>query len=165
MKTLSRTLSRCVALLLVCALIAPSMAHATPKPLTPEKTHARILKLRPGNWVGVRLQKGVAFSGRIISIDEQSFELQKYNDSKPVTVAYNDLFDLQTGMPMASSSRNALTPDSVHARLLKRGLRNWVGVQCKTELHFPDESSALTRMVLACNCMVIPRSRPWLTTM
>jgi len=136
MKSLSRTLSRCVALLLVCALIAPSMAHATPKPITPEKTHARILKLGLGSWVGVRLQSGVAFSGKVVSIGEQSFELQKYNDSKPVTVAYSDLFDLQTGMPMANTSRNALTPDSVHQRLLKRGLGNWVGVQLQNGVAF-----------------------------
>jgi hypothetical protein len=123
-------------MLLVCALIAPSMAYAAQKSITPAKAHARIYKLGLGGWVGVRLQSGVAFSGKVVSVGEQSFDLQKYNDPKPVTVAYSDLFDLQTGMPMASGSRNVLTPDSVHQRLLKRGLGNWVGVELQNGVAF-----------------------------
>jgi small nuclear ribonucleoprotein (snRNP)-like protein len=136
MNSLSRTLSKCVALLLVCVLLAPSMAYAAPKPLTPDKAHARILKLGLGNWVGVRLLSGVAFSGRIVSIDEQSFNLQRYGDTAATPVAYRDLFDLQTGMPMARFSRNPLTPEAVHARLLKLGMGNWAGVQLQNGIAF-----------------------------
>ncbi len=136
MKTLTRTFTRCVAMLLVCVLIAPAMAYASQKSITPAKAYARISKLGMGGWVGVRLQSGVAFSGKVVSIDEKSFELQKYNDPKPVTVSYSNLFDLQTGMPMASGSRNVLTPDSVHQRLLKRGLGNWVGVELQNGVAF-----------------------------
>jgi small nuclear ribonucleoprotein (snRNP)-like protein len=136
MNSLSRTLSKCVATLLVCALLAPSMAYAAPKPLTPEKAHARILKLGLGNWVGVRLQSGVAFSGKIVSIDEQSFSLQRYGDTAATPVAYRDIFDLQMGIPMASSSRNPLTPDVVHARILKLGMGYWAGVQLQNGIAF-----------------------------
>jgi len=136
MNSLSHTLSKCVATLLVCVLLAPSMAYAAPKPLTPDKAHARILKLGLGNWVGVRLQSGVAFSGKIVSIDEQSFSLQRYGDTAATPVAYSDIFDLQTGMPMVSSSRNPLTPDVVHARILKRSMGNWVGVQLQNGVAF-----------------------------
>jgi small nuclear ribonucleoprotein (snRNP)-like protein len=136
MNSLSRTLSKCVATLLVCALLAPSMAFAAPKPLTPEKAHAHILKLGLGNWVGVRLRSGVAFSGKIVSIDERSFSLQRYGDTEATPVAYNDIFDLQMGMPMTSSSRNPLTPEVVHTRILKRGMGNWVGVQLQNGVAF-----------------------------
>jgi small nuclear ribonucleoprotein (snRNP)-like protein len=136
MNSLCRTLSKCVATLLVCALLAPSMACAAPKPLTPDKAHARILKLGLGNWVGVRLQSGVAFSGKIISIDEQSFSLQRYGDTEATPVAYSDIFDLQMGMPMARSSRNPLTPEVVHARILKLGMGNWAGVQLQNGIAF-----------------------------
>ncbi len=136
MNSLTRTLSKCVATLLVCALLAPSMAYAAPKPLTPEKAHARILKLGLGNWVGVRLQSGVAFSGKIVSIDEQSFSLQRYGDTAATPVAYRDIFDLQTGMPMARTSRNPLTTEAVHARLLKLGMGNWAGVQLQNGIAF-----------------------------
>jgi small nuclear ribonucleoprotein (snRNP)-like protein len=136
MNSLSRTLLKCVATLLVCALLAPSMAYAEPKPLTPDKAHARILKLGLGNWVGVRLQSGVAFSGKIVGIDEQSFSLQRYGDTAATPVAYRDIFDLQMGMPMARTSRNPLTPEVVHARLLKLGMGKWAGVQLQNGVAF-----------------------------
>ena len=44
MSLLRRTLSRCTGMLLVCALLAPSMANAAPKPLAPETVHSRLLK-------------------------------------------------------------------------------------------------------------------------
>jgi hypothetical protein len=84
--------------LLSCVLLLPSMANAAPKPLTPEKVHTRIVKRGLGNWVGVELQNGVAFSGRIIRIDEQSFELQLYNDPEITPVLNSDVVDLNTGL-------------------------------------------------------------------
>jgi hypothetical protein len=87
MNKLSRTLPRCVAMLLVCALLAPSMAYAAVKPLTPEQVHARVVKLSLGSWVGVRLQNGTAFSGKIVSDDSQDFLLQQYGSAEPTKVA------------------------------------------------------------------------------
>jgi hypothetical protein len=85
-------------MLLVCALVAASAPVALAKPLTPEKVHARILKQGMGNWVGVELQNGTAFAGRIVSVDEQSFGLQLHNDPGITPVQYSDLVDLRTGI-------------------------------------------------------------------
>ena len=96
MKSLSRTLTRCIGMLLVCAVLLPSIASA--KPLTPEAVHARLLKRGVGYWVGVQLQNGVEFSGRLVSIDEQSFGLQLYNDPEITPVFYSDVVDLRMGI-------------------------------------------------------------------
>ena len=98
MGLVSRTLSRCTGMLLVCALLGPSAVVAAPKPLTPETVHARVLKRGMGNWVGVELQNGVAFAGRIVSIDEQSFGLQLHNDPQITPVLYSDVVDLRMGI-------------------------------------------------------------------
>ena len=94
--SLSSTLARCVAMLLVCALLAPSIASA--KPLTPETVHTRILKRGVGYWACVQLQNGVEFCGRVISIEQHSFGLQLYNDPEITPVLYSDVVDLSQGI-------------------------------------------------------------------
>jgi len=94
----SCTFSRCIGTLLVCALLAPVMANAAPKPLTPETVHARILKAGLGNFAAVQLQDGVAFGGRIVSIDDQSFSLQLHNDPEVTAVFYRDVVQVSTGI-------------------------------------------------------------------
>jgi len=74
------------------------MANAAPKPLTPEKVHARLLKSGLGNFAYVQLQDGVAFGGRIVSIDDQFFSLQLHNDPEVTTVFYRDVVQLNTGL-------------------------------------------------------------------
>lgn len=98
MDLVTRTLSRCIAMLLVCALVAASAPAALAKPQTSEKVHARILKQGMGNWVGVELQNGTAFWGRIVSIDKQSFGLQLHNDPQITPVLYSDVVRLHTGI-------------------------------------------------------------------
>jgi hypothetical protein len=78
-------------------MLVPSMANASPKPLTPEVVHARILKRGVGNWVGVQLQSGVAFAGRIVNIDAETFGMQLHNDPAITPVRYSDVVDLRTG--------------------------------------------------------------------
>ncbi len=97
MGRVSRVLLQCIGLSLVCAFFAP-MAVTAPKPLTPEKVHARILKRGLGNWVGVEVAAGAEFGGRIVSIDEQSFSLQLHNDPEITPVFYSDVVDLRTGI-------------------------------------------------------------------
>jgi hypothetical protein len=96
MKLFSRTLTRCLGLLLVCVLLAPSLASA--KPLTPETVHSRLLKRGVGNWACVTLQNGVAFCGRVIEFNQQSFGMQLYNDPEITPVYYNDVVDLSQGI-------------------------------------------------------------------
>ena len=82
MSSITRTFSRGMAMLLVCALVAASAPVAQAKPLTADKVHERILKRGIGNWVGVELQNGTAFVGRIVSADDESFGLQLLPDYK-----------------------------------------------------------------------------------
>ena len=98
MGLVSRTISKCVGMLLICALLAPTMANATPKPLPAEKVHARLLKAGPGNWAAVQLQNGTEFGGRIVSVDDQSFSLQLHNDPEVTAVFYSDVVLLNTGI-------------------------------------------------------------------
>jgi hypothetical protein len=85
-------------MVLVCALLAPSAAIASTKPLTPETVHSRLLKAGLGNFAAVQLQDGVAFEGRIVSIDDQSFSLQLHNDPQVTAVFYRDVVQLNTGI-------------------------------------------------------------------
>jgi len=87
-----------MAMLLVCALVTASVPAYAGKPLTPEKVHERILKRGIGNWVGVELQNGTAFAGRIVSADEESFGLQLHNDPAITPVRYSDVVGLHTGI-------------------------------------------------------------------
>lgn len=129
MNSLGSAFSRCISLILICLLAAPTMAYASPKPLNPEQVHARIQKLGAGNWVGVRLQTGVAFSGKIMSVDEHSFGLQRYGETAPTPVAYSDVAFIEMAISASRFSPKPLTAEAVRQRLLKRGLGNWVAVQ------------------------------------
>ena len=98
MRLITRTFSRTIVMLLICALIAASAPVAEAKPLTPETVHARILKRGLGNWVGVELQNGTAFVGRIVGVDDHLFSLQLHNDPEITPVLYSDVVDLHTGL-------------------------------------------------------------------
>lgn len=97
MGLVSRTFSKCTGLLLLLAMLAPTVANAAPKPLAPDAVHKRILKRGLGNWVGVELDTGVVLVGRIVSIDEQSFSMQLHNDPAVTPVQYSEVVDLQAG--------------------------------------------------------------------
>jgi hypothetical protein len=98
MNFVTRTFSRCMATLLVCALVTASVPAYAGKALTPETVHARILKRGIGNWVGVELQNGTAIVGRIVSADDESFGLQLHNDPAVTPVSYRDVVGLHTGI-------------------------------------------------------------------
>ena len=98
MGRITHPLSRCIAMLLVGVLLALSAPVASAKPLTAETVHARILKRGIGNWVGIELQNGTAFVGRIVSVDEQTFGLQLHNDPAITPVRYGDVVGLHMGI-------------------------------------------------------------------
>jgi hypothetical protein len=129
MNQTSRNISRCIALFLVCALLSPSLASAAPVPLTAEQAHARIQHIGVGNLVGVQLRTGVAYAGKITSIDAQSFGLERYGEEQATPVAYSDIAFLQVRLSVDYLARRPVTPEAVHAQLLKRGLGNWAAVQ------------------------------------
>ena len=98
MSSITRTLSRCIAMLLLCAVVAASAPVASARQLTQEKIHARVVKQGMGNWVGVELANGTAFWGRIVSIDDQSVGLQLHNDPAITPVLYSNVVRLHTGI-------------------------------------------------------------------
>ncbi len=97
MTRITRLLSRCMAMLLVGALLTFSAPVASAKPLTAATVHARLLKRGIGNWVGVELLNGTEFVGRIVSVDEKSFGLQLHNDPAITPVQYGDVVGLHMG--------------------------------------------------------------------
>jgi hypothetical protein len=97
MNAIGRTAARGISLLVVLTLVVPNIAFAAPKPLTPEQVHSRLLKRGLGNWVGVEMQDGTAFVGRIVSIDDQTFSMQLHNDPQVTPIFYSQVSCLQTG--------------------------------------------------------------------
>lgn len=98
MGRITRSLSRLIAMLLVCALMAATAPVAEARPLSAEKVHTRIASRGLGNWVGVELQNGTAFVGRIVSIDRDSFGLQLHNDPEVTPIRYSNVVCLHTGL-------------------------------------------------------------------
>jgi hypothetical protein len=84
--------------LLIGALLAPSIASATPKPLDPGTVHVKVLKRGVGNWIAVQENSGVQLFGRIIAINDHSFTLQLHNDPQTTEIPYTDVEYLQTGI-------------------------------------------------------------------
>lgn len=98
MNTLKRLLRFCAGMGSICALLAPSIVVAAPKPMGPETAHARVAKRGVGNWIYVEERNGVALVGRITSIDDQSFGLQLHNYPEITPVMYSDVIGLRTGL-------------------------------------------------------------------
>jgi hypothetical protein len=86
-----------VAMLVICALLAPSIASAERKPLDPGTVHVRIMKRGVNNWIALQENNGVQLFGRIIAINDQSFTLQLHNDPQTTEILYTDVVDLRTG--------------------------------------------------------------------
>jgi hypothetical protein len=97
MNLIGGTAARGISLIVVLMLLIPNFASAAPKPLTAEQVHSRLLKRGLGNWVGVEMQDGTAFVGRIVSIDDQTFSMQLHNDPQVTAIFYSQVSCLQTG--------------------------------------------------------------------
>jgi hypothetical protein len=90
-------LKQCAGMLLVCALLAPAVADARPKPLDPVTVHARIAKRGVGNWICVDEANGIALVGRIVSVGDESVGLQLQNYPEVTPVLYTDIVGLRLG--------------------------------------------------------------------
>jgi hypothetical protein len=97
MFNLKRASLRCTSALLVCSLLSPALANASPKPLDPATAHARILKRGVGNWICVQEVNGVALVGRIVAVNQDSVGLQLQNYPEITPVQYTDIVGLRTG--------------------------------------------------------------------
>jgi hypothetical protein len=88
---------RVTSLWLACALLAPAMASAKPKPLDPVTVHDRILKRGVGTWICIEEANGIALVGRVVSIGDDSVGLQLQNYPEVTSVFYRDIVSLRTG--------------------------------------------------------------------
>ena len=97
MNALRQSLWRCVSVVAICALLAPSAAVAAPKPLDAATVRARVIKRGIDRWIGVKDKSGLELFGRILSIGDTGFSMQLPNDPEPTDIAYADVIDLRTG--------------------------------------------------------------------
>jgi hypothetical protein len=89
---------RVTSLVLACALLAPALASATPKPLDPATVHDRIAKRGVGSWVCVQEANGVALVGRVVNIGDDHVGLQLANYPEITPVLYTDIVGLRFGI-------------------------------------------------------------------
>jgi hypothetical protein len=89
---------RVTSLLLACALLAPAIASAKPKPLDPVTVHDRIARRGVGSWICVEEANGIALVGRVVSIGDESVGLQLENYPEVTPVLYSDIVGLRTGL-------------------------------------------------------------------
>lgn len=88
---------RVTSLWLACALLAPALASAKPKPLDPVTVHDRILKRGVGAWICIEEANGIALVGRVVSIGDDSVGLQLQNYPEVTSVFYRDIVGLRMG--------------------------------------------------------------------
>jgi hypothetical protein len=88
---------RVTSLWLACALLAPTLASARPKPLDPVTVHDRIVKRGVGNWICIEEANGIALVGRVVSVGDDSVGLQLENYPEVTTVFYRDIVGLRMG--------------------------------------------------------------------
>jgi hypothetical protein len=89
---------RVTSLVLVCTLLAPALASATPKPLDPVTAHDRIAKRGVGSWICLQEANGITLVGRIVNINDDSVGLQLANYPEVTPVLYTDIVGLRFGI-------------------------------------------------------------------
>ncbi len=96
MIALRQVLWKCVSVVSVCALLAPSAAIA--KPMSADKVREKIVKRGVGTWVGVEERNGLLLIGRIVAIHQDSFGMQLENYPELTSVMYDDVSKLHFGL-------------------------------------------------------------------
>jgi len=85
------TRTRILVLLFFCCICHSTAFARSPKPVTPEAMQKKIEKLGVHREATICEKSGTCYSGRIHSIDQDSFTLEVTGLQDPVTVAYVDL--------------------------------------------------------------------------
>jgi hypothetical protein len=96
-RLIARRFSPAIAALSITAVLTPTLANASPKPLDPGTVHVRVLKRGIGNFIALQQQDGIQLFGRILAIGDQSFTLQLHNDPQTTEVFYTDVAYFRTG--------------------------------------------------------------------
>jgi hypothetical protein len=63
--------------------------------------------------------------------------------------------------PIASA--RTITPEKIHARVVKQGMGNWVGVELANGTAFWGRIITIDDQSVACSCTTILPSRPYFT--
>jgi len=91
LERVSSWVRRFVCLPLIFSLLAPSLAFAKAKPLTPQMVHDEIVKRGTGCWVDIQESNGLTFHGHVTDIGDDSFGIQLPNQPAVVTIRYADV--------------------------------------------------------------------------
>lgn len=89
-------LLKSIAVVLVCAMMAPPESLAAPRKSNPEAIHAKVVKRGIGNWVCIEEANGILLTGRIATIEEQAFGMQLENYPEITMIRYTDVVRLRS---------------------------------------------------------------------
>ena len=94
MRLSARQPSYLAALLLIVILLSNTIAYAAPKPLTPAETKLKIEKFGVNHYVRVVEGNGIDLHGRILAVNDQSFQMQLWNQPQPTDIRYDQVTEL-----------------------------------------------------------------------
>jgi hypothetical protein len=89
-----RTLPRLVTAILVSGILSCSIAWAAP-PLDAASAKSKIQKYGINHYLCVQESNGIELRGRILAVNDQSFQMQLGNQPQPVEIQYADVTALQ----------------------------------------------------------------------
>ena len=89
-----RHLSRLVALLLISTIFSSGLAYAAPRPLTAAETKVKIEKLGINHFVRILEGNGIDLHGRILAVNDQSFQMQLWNQPQPTEIQYDQVTEV-----------------------------------------------------------------------
>lgn len=100
-------LIRCIAVLLIPALLINTPGFAAQAPLDPATAKARLESRGLGHGVKVILTDRSEVSGTLVRIDEESCQIHPRKAAEPLTVEYAQITSVQKG-PMSKGKKIAI---------------------------------------------------------
>jgi len=94
MSSFARQVSRFVVVLLIGTLLSNNFAYAAPKPLTAAETKLKLEKLGINHFVRVLEGNGIDVHGRILAVNDQSFQMQLWNQPQPTEIPYDQVTEV-----------------------------------------------------------------------
>jgi hypothetical protein len=88
------TVPRLITAILVSSILSCSVAWAAP-PLDAASVKSKIQKLGINHYLCVKESNGIQLQGRILSVNDQSFQMQLGNQPQPAEIQYADVRALQ----------------------------------------------------------------------
>jgi len=88
-----RKLSRLPAIILIGTILSANVAWAS-KPLDAASAKLKIQKLGLDHYVRIYEGNGIQLHGRILAVNDQSFQVQLWNQPQPVDIRYDQVTQL-----------------------------------------------------------------------